>query len=78
VPLPLLRVFDRPRASVRSIELFTDGYFEPADAPEVAAWEASFAEVERVDPEKTGAYPSVKGSAGRMRTDDRTVVVVHF
>ena len=25
VPLPLVRVFDRPRESLRSIELFTDG-----------------------------------------------------
>lgn len=72
----LLRVFDRPRTSVVSIELFTDGYFEPGATPDVAAWEASFAEVERVDPEKVGRYPSVKGSAGRMRTDDRTVVIV--
>ena len=75
---PLVRAFDRPRAAIHSIELFTDGYFKPAAAPEVPAWEASFADVERSDPEKVGAYPSVKGTAGRMRTDDRTVVIVHF
>lgn len=78
IPLPLVRAFDRPRASVHSIELFTDGYFKPAAAPDVPAWEASFLEVERIDPEKVGAYPSVKGTAGRMRTDDRTVVIVHL
>jgi hypothetical protein len=77
VPSELVRVFDRPRESLQSIELFTDGYFKPGATTDVAAWEASFAEVERLDPEKVGAYPSVKGSAGRVMTDDRTVVIVH-
>jgi len=78
IPLQLVRVFDRPRESLGTIELFTDGYFKPAATPDVAAWEAAFAEVERADPEKIGAYPSVKGTAGRVRTDDRTVVIVHL
>ena len=50
VPLSLVHVFDRPRESLRSIELYTDGYFKPAATPDVAAWEAAFAEVERIDP----------------------------
>ncbi len=78
VPFALVRVFDRPRATIRSIELFTDGYFKPGATPSLADWEAAFAEVERVDPEKIGRYPSVKGSSDRMRTDDRTVVIVHL
>ena len=78
VPLPLVRVFDRPRESLRTIELFTDGYFKPAATPDVAAWETAFAEVERIDPEKIDAYPSVKGTVGRTRTDDRTVLIVHL
>ena len=76
VPLSLVQVFDRPRAAIKSIELFTDGYFKPGATPDLAAWEAAFAEVERADPHKTGCYPSVKGSSARMRTDDRTVVIV--
>ncbi|MBM3596701.1 MAG: hypothetical protein FJX35_00695 [Alphaproteobacteria bacterium] len=75
VPMPLVRVIDRPRDSVRSIELFTDGYFMPGATPDVAAWEAAFAEVERVDAEKLDRYPSVKGTTGRVRADDRTVVI---
>jgi len=78
VPMALVRVFDRPRTEIQSIELFTDGYFKPGAMPAVAAWEAAFAEVERVDPEKIELYPSVKGSAGRLRTDDRTIVIVDF
>jgi hypothetical protein len=77
IPLPLVREFDRPRASVHSIELFTDGYFKPGAAATVADWEAAFAEVERVDPDKIGPYASVKGSAAGSNTDDRTVVIVH-
>jgi hypothetical protein len=78
IPLPLVQVFDRPRATVRTIELFTDGYFKPGAAPALSDWEAAFAEVERVDPDKIGRYPSVKGSGVRMNTDDRTVVIVHL
>jgi len=76
VPMGLVRVLDRPRDGIRSIELYTDGYFKAGATPELAAWEAAFDEVEREDPEKTGRYPSVKGSSDRMRTDDRTLVIV--
>jgi len=78
VPMPLVKVIDRPRETIRSIELFTDGYFKVGSAPDVAAWETAFDEVERIDPEKIGVWPSVKGSSGRMRTDDRTVVIVRL
>jgi hypothetical protein len=76
VPMSLVLVIDRPLADLRTLELFTDGYFEAGAAPSVAAWEASFAEVERIDPRKLDQYPSVKGTNGRIRADDRTVVIV--
>src|SRR4029077_9545289 len=78
VPLPLVHVVDRPRTSLSTIELYTDGYFKPGQSAHLPAWEAAFEEVERVDPEKIDAYPSVKGTAGRIRTDDRTVVIVEL
>ena len=78
VPLALVRVVDRSRASIRSIELFTDGYFKPGATATLGDWEAAFAEVEIVDPEKVARYPSVKGSSARMRTDDRTIVIVRL
>ncbi|MGH6944578.1 MAG: hypothetical protein ACREH6_10210, partial [Geminicoccaceae bacterium] len=78
VPMELVRVIDRARPTVQSIELFTDGYFEPADAPSVEAWEAAFREVERADPEKIDRYPGVKGSTPGRYADDRTVIVVHM
>jgi hypothetical protein len=76
IPMPLVLVFDRPRESIHSIELYTDGYFKPAATPSVESWEEAFDEVERVDPEKIADFPSVKGTAGRIRTDDRTVVII--
>jgi hypothetical protein len=78
VPIDLVRVIERARAAVHTIELFTDGYFEPAAAPSVAAWEASFRAVERQDPEKIGRYPGVKGSTPGRFADDRTVIIVHL
>lgn len=78
VPMSLVQVFDRPRQALRSIELFTDGYFKPGGGTTLSDWEAAFAEVERVDPEKIERYPSVKGSGIRMNTDDRTVVILHL
>jgi hypothetical protein len=76
IPLELIRVIDRPKAGLSVIELFSDGYFARGAEPTVAAWEAAFAEVERVDPLKIDRYPSVKGTIGRIRADDRTVVVI--
>ncbi len=78
IPLPPVQVFDRPRATLRTIELFTDGYFKPGATAALSDWEAAFAEVECIDPEKIGQYPSVKGSSPRMNTDDRTVVIVQL
>jgi hypothetical protein len=51
---------------------------KPGASADLRNWEAAFAEVESVDPEKVGRHPSVKGSAARMRTDDRTVLIVRL
>ena len=76
-PMALVQVIDRDRSTVSSIELFTDGYFAAAETPSVAAWEASFQEVERIDPAKIDRYPSPKGSTASSYADDRTVIVIH-
>jgi hypothetical protein len=78
VPMDLVRVIDRDAAAVDVIELFTDGYFEPPDAPSVDAWETLFREVERLDREKIDRYPCVKGSTPGRYADDRTVIVIHL
>ena len=76
VPMPLVHILDRPKSAIRTLELFTDGYFRPGHEPTIDAWEAAFAEVERIDPDKRHRHPSVKGTIGRIRADDRTVVIV--
>lgn len=71
---PDLVSFQRPRSEVRSIELFTDGYFACPAGTRADDWEAASARVETEDFHKTGAYAGVKGSSSTYYTDDRTVL----
>lgn len=78
VPGTLIRTIERPRAAVATIELFTDGYFEPGEGFGVAAWEAAWREVERRDAEKVRAYAAPKGSTPQLFADDRTYLGVRL
>lgn len=78
VPDTMIRQASIALDEVRSIELSTDGYFRQPVGTKLADWEAAADEVERIDPFKIGRYGSAKGSIGRRRADDRTVVTVHF
>lgn len=60
-----------------SLEIFSDGYFDLPRGTRIADWEARFAEVERLDFAKAGAFPSVKGSTSREFSDDRTVICLN-
>ncbi|MGV0876741.1 hypothetical protein V6767_06305 [Martelella sp. FLE1502] len=73
---PGLMSFERPTASVRSIELFSDGYLDLPEEVSLAAWEETAARIEREDPLKIGKYPGVKGSSATQHFDDRTVIVL--
>lgn len=61
-----------PLAEIDTLELFSDGYFEPAKGFGVAHWEESFRTVEAVDPHKIDRYISTKGTTAVALTDDRT------
>ena len=78
VPPSLIRVERFDRMALRSVELFTDGYFAPGEAFGVDGWERRFAEVEREDPSKVLRYPSPKGSVGGTWADDRTYLGTRF
>ncbi len=78
VPPSLVHFEQLPRAELRSIELFTDGYFKPGEAFGVASWEKAFMEVEREDPAKVKLFPSPKGSTATHWADDRTYLGVRF
>lgn len=67
-----------PKAEVRSLELFSDGYFSVPEGTTAAAWEAEFERVEREDYHKIGAYCGVKGSTAEEFSDDRTVICLQF
>jgi hypothetical protein len=78
VPPHLIRVLERPRAEVATLELFTDGYFRPGEEFGVASWEAAFREVERTDAEKVRTHLAPKGSTPRAFADDRTYLGVRL
>lgn len=73
-----IHVDERPAEAVRSIELFTDGYYGVAPGTSVADWEAWIALVQREDPHRIGRFASTKGSAPGRNADDRSVVIVHL
>ena len=66
----------RPKESVRSIEIFSDGYPDMPDAVSTAAWEDAFHRAERDDYHKTGRFATVKGSTTTEFFDDRTILVL--
>jgi len=72
-----IHVEDRPRKAVRSIELFTDGYYGVAPGARVSDWEAWLEAVEREDPYRIGRFASTKGSVPGRNADDRSIVIVH-
>lgn len=66
----------RPKAAIRSIEIFSDGYVDMPEAFGVAAWERRFEETEALDYHKTGGFAGVKGSTSDEVFDDRTVITL--
>ncbi|MET0528112.1 MAG: hypothetical protein ABW003_07175 [Microvirga sp.] len=78
VPQHMLMIEKIPRSDVRTVEIYSDGYFKPGDGFGVAAWEKAFAEAEREDPAKVLLYPSPKGSTASLWADDRAYLGVRF
>ena len=62
--------------NVKSIELFSDGYFAVPANVTIEAWEQMFAEIEKIDPHKIHKYPNVKGSTTTDFSDDRSVIIL--
>ncbi len=61
---------------IKTLELFSDGYFALPTDVALAAWEQTFAEIEVIDPHKVSKYPNVKGSTATDFSDDRSVIVL--
>lgn len=66
----------RPKADIRSIEIFSDGYVDLPEQAHVSSWEALFEQTEKDDFHKIGRYAGVKGSTREEVFDDRTVIVL--
>lgn len=69
-PEKFVRTFVYDRVAVKTIELFSDGYFSLSEEPTIASWEEMHARVEKEDPDKYLRYLSTKSR------DDRTVLIV--
>ena len=78
VPRTLMRVVSLEAAEVETLELFTDGYFEPGAGFGLESWEQAHRAVEVEDPAKVGRYRSTKGSVPGRWADDRSYVGVRF
>jgi hypothetical protein len=67
-----IRIESLPVADIDTLELYSDGYFEPGDAFGIDSWESKFREVERRDPHKITEILAPRGSLAGLWTDDRT------
>lgn len=57
---------------LKTLEIFSDGYFQLPQNVSVADWENSYNYVQNVDPYKYKDFPSTKSS------DDRTILIINF
>ncbi len=71
-PTKFIRTFKFPLWKVRTLEIFTDGYFAVPKSAAIKSWEDMHKTVEREDPHKYLKYKSTKSK------DDRTVLIVNF
>jgi len=73
----MAEIIDRKlaRSDVRTLEIFTDGYFLEPQHVSLEAWEDAFALTEKEDFHKLHRFANVKGSTTREFADDRSVIV---
>lgn len=64
-----------PRSSVRSLEIFSDGYFLIPDAVGIDAWESAYLQAEAEDFHKLHRFANVKGATSSEFADDRSLIV---
>lgn len=70
--------FTVEKATLKSLEIFSDGYLTQPEGTTIADWETEFERVEKADFHKIDGYPSVKGSTTSEFCDDRTILSIAF
>lgn len=79
-PTSLADIIDlrMPRSGIRSLEIWTDGYFLVPDAIGIDSWEAAYATVEAEDFHKLNRFANVKGATSTEFADDRSLIVAEM
>lgn len=78
VPDKFIKTYVFDLKDVKTLELFSDGYFILPKIAEIKAWEKGFFKGEKEDPLRWNKYPAVKGIMPDMYFDDRTIIIVNF
>ncbi len=78
VPDKFIKTYTFDLKDIKTLELFSDGYFILPDNAEIKSWEKAFFAGEKEDPLRWSKYPAVKSSSKNMFSDDRTIVVVNL
>ena len=71
-PSKFVETFEYNLNKIKTIELFTDGYFNIPQETSIQAWEKAFKKVDQEDPDRWKKYPSTKSK------DDRTIAIIRF
>lgn len=78
VPDKFIKTYTFDLKDIRTLELFSDGYFILPKVAEIESWEKAFFKGEKEDPLRWSKYPAVKGIMQGMYSDDRTIVIVSY
>ncbi|MEK6823116.1 MAG: hypothetical protein AABY13_04770 [Nanoarchaeota archaeon] len=72
VPATFVKYVALPREDVKTIELFSDGYYVIPQQVEIAAWECAYEQAQKEDPQRCQKHKSTKAK------DDRTILIARF
>ncbi|MDD3285472.1 MAG: hypothetical protein PHG95_02455 [Patescibacteria group bacterium] len=71
-PAKFIKTFEYNISDIKTIEIFTDGYFSIPSGTSIEDWEEAYEITEKEDPNKYMRYKSTKSK------DDRTVLIIDF